>query len=252
MKSFKLFSYFLGLALLASLFTFNSCDKEDDDDGHGDHQHLSLSFHHHVGDDELVLNQPYKTLDSVTFTVSRLNYYLSGLKMQVDHGGTYQNYDSVYIFVDENTADVELGEIPAGSMHGLEFAIGVEDSAVNHSDPATYPASHALSPKTPSMNWGWATGYLFFVVEGQVDTDNDGTVDTDMQLHIGMDQNLAHHDSHHHFDVVAGTDVTLGVKLDLQKVFTGIDLSTAYMSHSMGDTIAPKIAANLPDAFEVE
>lgn len=255
MKSLKTLNYFFALALLASLFTFSGCDK-DEDDHTDDHQHLSLKFHHHVGTDELVLNQDF-TSNGVKFQISRINYYLSGLKMQVSHAGLpsdYVNYDDLYLLIDETTDEVELGEIPAGGMHGLEFAIGIEDSAVNHADPSTYASTHPLAPQSPSMHWSWNTGYLFFVVEGMVDTDNDGTVDTDMEMHIGLDKNLAHHDSHHHFDVTAGTDVTLNVELDLLEVFNGIDLATQYMTHSMGggDSLAMQIAANLPTAFNVE
>ena len=89
-----------------------------------------------------------------------------------------------------------------------------------------------------------------------VDTDGDNTVDTDMELHVGLDKNLAHHNKSHHFDVVEGTDVTLNVELDLLKVLNGIDLSTQYLTHSMGtpaeDSLAMQIAANLEEAFTAE
>ncbi|MDZ4847367.1 MAG: MbnP family protein [Chitinophagales bacterium] len=252
MKSLKNLNSIFALAMIASLFTFSGCDK-DEDDHTDDHQHLFLKFHHHVGADELVLNQDF-TSNGVKFQISRINYYLSGLKMQIDHSDVYQNYDDVYLLIDETTDEVELGEIPAGGMHGLEFAIGIEDSATNHSDPATWPSSHPLAPQSPSMHWDWNPGYIFIAIEGMVDTDSDGTVDADMEMHVGLDKNLAHHDSHHHFNVTAGTDVTLNVELDLLQVFSGIDLATQYITHSMGsgDSLAMAISANLPAAFNVE
>ena len=64
-----------------------------------------------------------------------------------------------------------LGQLPdVQNVEAITFSVGVPQ-AVNHLDPAVYPAGHPLSPQNPSMHWGWTAGYRFAAIEGVAGTN---------------------------------------------------------------------------------
>ncbi|MDG1148649.1 MAG: hypothetical protein P8N52_10125, partial [Crocinitomicaceae bacterium] len=52
-----------------------------------------------------------------------------------------------------------------------------------------YPAGHPLSFQTPSMHWGWTSGYKFLLCDGKGDSNGDNTPNTIFQLHDLGDAN---------------------------------------------------------------
>jgi hypothetical protein len=84
----------------------------------------------------------------------------------VHDGGNETEIEDLYLLVNATTnTDVELGSYDITSVEKIRFHIGV-DSLSNHLDPSSFHASHPLSPKSPSMHWGWIAGYRFIAYEG--------------------------------------------------------------------------------------
>lgn len=99
------------------------------------------------------------------FKFSRLQYYISAMKL-VHDGGKISEASDVYILMNGNKTDtVSMGEHNITKIEAVEFSVGV-DPSVNNQDPTQWPKDHALSPKSPSMHWGWASGYRFAALEG--------------------------------------------------------------------------------------
>ncbi len=99
------------------------------------------------------------------FNTSRLEYYISEIAL-IHDGGQVSPVPSTWVLVNgASTTTQDLGSFSITSLEGVRFGIGVEPSA-NHLDPALYPASHPLAPKSPSMHWGWTAGYRFVAMEG--------------------------------------------------------------------------------------
>src|SRR5690606_23624170 len=100
------------------------------------------------------------------FNVSRLEYYISKIQIHHDGGMTTDVYDH-YILADggQDVTD-DLGSFNITTVESISFHIGV-DAPINNADPALQPPGHPLALKTPSMHWGWASGYRFVAMEGK-------------------------------------------------------------------------------------
>ena len=99
------------------------------------------------------------------YKITRLQYYVSEIKIKYDGGKSYLIKDLYFLVSAEKDTVLSLGILPVSNIEGIEFSIGV-DQAANHLDPSTYPSSHPLALKNPSMHWGWTSGYRFIALEG--------------------------------------------------------------------------------------
>jgi len=133
-------------------------------------QNVSLKINHQLGSSAFALNQATTNNLGNSFTITRLQYYISEIKLTHD-GGLVTNVPSTYILVDATTTtNVALGSFNITNLEGISFGIGVE-APMNNSDPSLHAAAHPLAPKSPSMHWGWASGYRFVAIEGNTGTN---------------------------------------------------------------------------------
>ncbi len=162
------------------------------------------------------------------FNVTRLEYYIS--KIQIKHdGGMTTDVPNHYILADAGTDVTDaLGSFNITSVESVSFYIGV-DTPVNHADPSLQPSGHPLEPKTPSMHWGWASGYRFVAMEGLCGS--------------GMTQTYEVHalgDQHYIQTVVPVSGVMKGGKLiialhaDYTIALKDIDISMGLIAHGDG------------------
>lgn len=90
---------------------------------------------------------------------------------------------------DQGESESHLGTVPAGNYSGMSFRIGIVGQD-NRVDASQVPASHPMAKQTDKNNhWSWASGYIYLRMDGQVDTDADGTVDANWEAHIGGNAN---------------------------------------------------------------
>lgn len=236
-----------------------SCRKDDpsEDDDHDDHDHvhssMALHMNHKFGSETFQLNDTYTLDDGSKVKISRAEFYLSQPHITTMEDVQVDNYSDEYVLIQAGTMHYELGDadFTQDHFHKLVFNVGV-DSVANHSDPTTYDASHALSLKTPSMHWAWSSGYRFMVIEGSVDTDDDGTFENDFAYHIGMDDFLVSDTLHMHKNITsAGLMIMLNV--DYKELFTGLDLTTDLSTHTMDNMpLANKVKANFSEFITYE
>lgn len=126
---------------------------------------VKLKINHKLGTKAFTFNQESTNNVNSAFNVTRLEYYISKLSL-VHDGGQITDIEDLYILANaENTTDVTLGEYNITKLEAINFNIGV-DPGVNNQDPTQWPQSHPLSPKSPSMHWGWSAGYRFVALEG--------------------------------------------------------------------------------------
>jgi len=146
--------------------------------------HVVFSFDHKVGADSLVINQTvFSIWNNKKVKLSRAEFYIS--EAEIHHpDGVVMPLTDQYLLVNAKNpeAEFDLGSWPVDAAHGVTLHLGVPQS-VNHLDPASYPASHPLSPQNPSMQWGWTAGYRFLVLEGKVDNNGDGVPETTFEFH---------------------------------------------------------------------
>ncbi len=116
---------------------------------------------------------------------TRFEYYISEIKITHD-GGQITPVADLYLLVRPAVDSMySLGQMPGvQNVEAITFSVGVPQ-AVNHLDPAIYPASHPLAPKNPEMQWGWASGYRFAAIEGYAGTN----LSQNFQVHALGDAN---------------------------------------------------------------
>lgn len=156
------------LALLALAVGFSSCTKKDNPNGTtttSDTGKVYMEFFNVVGSSNLSLNdQWYVNENGDSFTVSKLNYYISNVKL-TGAGGTadYAETESYHLIEHSTAAQMafNMGDVPAGKYSSVTFLIGV-DSLRNVSGAQT----GALDPALGNF-WAWNTGYIMLKFEGK-------------------------------------------------------------------------------------
>jgi hypothetical protein len=114
-----------------------------------------------------------------SFTVSKLNYYISNIKLKSADGSVFAEPDSYHLNKHlQGINSFTLNNVPEGSYTSVEFIIGV-DSAHNVSGSKT-----GALDETQGMFWDWNTGYVFFKLEGICKTIANPQ-QKDYSIHVG-------------------------------------------------------------------
>lgn len=180
---------------------------------------------HFLGSNPFAFNTATSNNLGNSFNVTRLQYYISQIVLV--HDGGQQTSVSKWILADAAApVNVSLGSYNITTLEAVKFAVGVE-AAVNHLDPASYPMSHPLAPKSPSMHWGWASGYRFVAMEGAC----GASMNLNYEVHALGDAN--------YFTVtlptagsVSGSDLNIEIDADYEKALNGINVSSGLILHS--------------------
>ena len=126
---------------------------------------IKLNIQHKLSDAGFEMNAGAQNNMGHDFKVSRLEYYISEISL-IHDGGQETAVEDLYLLVNAaSRTTAELGEFNIDKLEKIKFHIGV-DPDHNHLDPTSFPTSHPLAPKAPSMHWGWAAGYRFVAMEG--------------------------------------------------------------------------------------
>ena len=81
--------------------------------------------------------------------------------------GKISQATGVYILANASQVlEVDLGSFDVTNVEAIKFSVGVNEPE-NHEDPTKWDSNHPLYPKSPSMHWGWASGYRFVALEGK-------------------------------------------------------------------------------------
>lgn len=161
--------FFVSLVLVGT-----GCSEDDNPTGNdpvANAKSIELRFMPTFGNDPLVLGQTYVNAagDSVQFTV--LKFYASEFGL-IGTDGSEVSMEGIGLIDFEDSKAVSDGYYSytvkgePGTYRGIKFAIGVPFDQ-NHRDVSTQDAP--LGPNS-GMYWGWNPGYIFYKVEGRVDS----------------------------------------------------------------------------------
>lgn len=204
---------------------------------------VTLHIDQKLGDIPFAYQQAVESSMGYTFNVTRLQYYVSEIKL-IHDGGQVTPVTDMYLLVDpEKRDEFELGSFPVTDLEQIEFSIGV-DSAHNHLDPATYPPTHPLAHQNPSMHWGWFSGYRFIALEGFAGDDPDSLI-YGYQIHTIADANYRTVvvDA---VEEMVGDEMFVHVQADYMGMFEGIDVSDGLIFHGASGA-AKKLTDNTRD-----
>jgi hypothetical protein len=148
---------------------------------------LTLQLQSEINGNKIVLNSvKYLNANLDTFTVSKLKYYISNIRLQKADSSYYDIPESYYL-IDvsvNNDTSITIPSIPLGNYIGAKISIGV-DSIHNH----TGAQPGALDPTIAGeMFWTWLAGYKFVLFEGTYKTASSGGFQP-LLFHISDDVN---------------------------------------------------------------
>ncbi|RZM27649.1 MAG: hypothetical protein EOO88_12080 [Pedobacter sp.] len=180
-----------------------SCSKNEDPTPAFDETNLaplSVEFDNIVGDRTLSFNNsssPYKNAAGEPFTISKLQYFISNIKVSTANGTAYTvKQDSSYFLIkgDDKATRFAKVKVPEGDYTKLTFTLGVDSLR------STMPIDKRTGVLDPAaggghddggMYWGWNSGYIFFKFEGNSnvvsdDANGDPTGKKQIKYHIGF------------------------------------------------------------------
>lgn len=120
-------------------------------------------------------------------TLDYFKYYLADITIIHDGGQVLTLGETVYLIDDANYT-VYLGAHPVTTVEQVNFLIGVPkrfntQAGALAQDISSYNASNALSFQSPSMYWGWSSGYMHMITGGKADGNNDNIPESYFELH---------------------------------------------------------------------
>ncbi|MFT5513454.1 MAG: hypothetical protein ACI8SE_001862 [Bacteroidia bacterium] len=190
---------------------------------------VKLNIDHMLKDQAFAFNQKSNNNLDNPFNVKRLEYYISDISFTHD-GGQTTKATGMYILANAGTAvSVDLGKYTITKLEAVNFSIGV-DPGVNNQNPTQWGANHALSPKSPSMHWGWAAGYRFVAIEGKTGSN----LSTVFEIHALGNDNF--------FKISIPTagkadngDLLVNLTADYAEALSNIDISSGLVIHGETD-----------------
>ena len=259
-------------ALLASVFLMgcdaDSMNSEEEVD-------LTLRMQGMFGSQQLISGQTYDH-NGANITVTTARVYLSDFVLTTADGQEVTvSTDPVTVPAkDANDNDVthsvtdkivltkhdmgmeyyHFGTVPEGDYTSMSFRVGIVGQD-NRIDASQVPASHPLAKQTDKNNhWNWANGYIYLRLDGEVDTDGDGSVDEVWETHIGKENfsRVVSIDTDFTLDHEMGN--LLHLMVDYKHFIHMVDLAdpTERLSHT-GDNlpVANKVASMMDGAFMI-
>lgn len=189
-------------------------------------QDVYLQINHKLGTEPFSFQTEAENGMGHKFKTSRLEYYISGIKLTYD-GGQDTLLSETYFLANAGSAFTNfLGNFNFTALEAISFAIGVEDPT-NHEDPAQYNAQHPLAPKNPSMHWGWAGGYRFVAFEGVAGPSLNQT----LEIHALGDANYKWNNITTAGTVVDGK-LIIALNADYIQMLNGISINSGLINHS--------------------
>lgn len=189
-----------------------------------------------------------------SFTVRRLKYYISNVRLYNGDALVYSMPESYFLVDESNNATTKLSipNVPAGNYTKIQFMLGV-DSTRNVSGTQ----SGALDPAN-GMFWTWSTGYIFYKLEGKSPASTQA--DSSFIYHIGGFKNGNNTNATREVEIVFGgntlivdgnRDAEIHVFADVLKVFSSpntIEISVLDLQMGQGGN-ALLIADNYANMF---
>ncbi len=187
-----------------------------------------VRIYHRLGNQSFSLNSNEVNNINKAFNFTRMEYYLSRFSIVYNGGSTLVINDSVLALINltnEDHTDIDLGMLNVSNIDSIKFHVGVY-APINNGDPAAFSSSHPLGPKSPSMHWGWASGYRFAAIEGKSGSNFTQT----FQLHGLFNENYFETSVPVNEEIVGGT-MFMAITADYLRSLENIDMNTGPVAH---------------------
>lgn len=256
MKTHKIIS----ALLLSGIIIFSACKKDPPEEPTPtptpNTGSVKIEFENMLGDSALIFNtKNYINANNDTFKISKLNYYISNIKLLKNGNVVYSEAESYHFInqADLNSLKFTMTNVPYDTYNGIQFMIGV-DSLRNVSGAQ----SGALDPANGNF-WDWNSGYIMLKFEGT--SPQSGSSSKGLMFHVGGFSGINNtlktvSPSFGSSSAIVSSSITpeIHIKADILELFTtptNINFASTYVIHMPG-TSAKTLADNYADMFSVE
>lgn len=241
----RLFSWIL---VSLTLSGFLGCKEEDTPEVSGTGI-FELNLVSRVSGSPFYKEVVFENVNGRSFYVERFQLYLSDIAL-INQDGTERLLSEIELMdlTEPGSNKIQHGEgtyrqyeVPTGDYAGVKFGIGVKPE-LNHEDPAGFPQDHPLHVFN-QMNWNWASGYRFVVIEGRIDSSANkegASFEHPFVYHTGLDtlyRPMVYDQPDHRFTVMPGEEAQFVLELDLNRLFYNatdtLDMVADNISHTM-------------------
>lgn len=205
-----------------------------------------LSLHHKFGDQDFYLDSIYVLDDGKRVRFNNIGFYLSGIQLKNEKDS--HNFEDKYLLCRVYQTEYELGKLKPGNFNKISFDVGI-DSLTNHGDPSVYPSDHPLALQLQSMHWGWNSGYVFIMLEGEADTTSSGSGDFDRSFFYHIGSHLLFTESlsfNKNIQIIKSEKTFIELDIDYKKVFLNLNVKTHFVTMTFDNYI---LARNLKENF---
>lgn len=190
-------------------------------------KNVFLTISHKSGDQALSYNQGYTNNFGFNYELTRVDYYVSSIKIIHDGGQVLALDNDTHILVRGSVNSVtDLGVFDVNQVEGITFSIGVHPS-LNNADPSLQDPGAPLYFQSPSMHWGWSPGYFFVCLEGRCVS----TFTINMQMHGLWNENYFEQTLAVQGVDGSNNDVYIHLDADYNKAMQSIDLQDCPITH---------------------
>lgn len=191
---------------------------------------VSLTIKHMLGTTPFAFTTASSNNLSQSFNITRVEYYISQISI-IHDGGKLLSVPNKYILANGSAnVNEELGTFAVTNVDGIKFYIGVE-TPVNNADPSLWPSTHPLAPKSPSMHWGWSSGYRFIALEGK----SGSSLSTTYEMH-GLGNPNYFQQTVMAAGVNSGSNVTINLDADYTQALYDINVASGPIDHGVDAT----------------
>ena len=192
-----------------------------------------LTVSHKLADNPLVYNQTATNNLGHDYQLTRIDYYISSIKIIHDGEQEVVLPDSLHFLVkgSENSVNY-LGNFDIQTIENIVFSVGVHPS-LNNADPALQPAGSPLAFQSPTMHWGWASGYFFICLEGLCGVNS--TLSLPIQLHALWNAN--YFEQSHEVGALENEagDLFIHLDADYNEALRGININACPIFHGANE-----------------
>lgn len=226
-----------GLFLSLLIIAFSGCKRDKVEPDEKRTVDLRLKFVFTYGTHAYELGSEYTDATGRLYRVDDLRFLLSGFDVIDDDGTVLADYGDLVLLVDaaNSGGGHSLGRLTASHAHQTRFNIGLPP-ALNNSDPAT--ATAPLNDATIHWGMGADEGYWFCMLQGRMDTDNNGSLDDadgTFSYRCGTDVLMRSGWAVMHTALPDGGTFTVEAPVDVERLVAHLDLGTA--PEAIGGTV---------------
>lgn len=149
-----------------------------------------------------------------------------------------------------------LGLVETGEYAGIRFKIGLEGLTNRIVASEVSAALHPLGARGNfTTHWSTEEGYIFLRMDGRVDTDGDGQLDSSWAVHLGTDEFVNTLTFENSFTLSTSEVSEIHLKVDYGQLIAGLDYSNPDERISQATNnlpVARKVDAEIPKAFSFE